>query len=95
MPISFQEEFLIEGLKFQIHQSKSGVANNRKEIVSILTQAKQYKEDRIVVRQIERRHFSQVTFLSRNSGDFLSRVKDNELPEEEVLDQLIKILEAF
>lgn len=95
MPISFQEEFLIEGLKFQIHQSINGVANNQQEMISILTQAKQYREDRIVVREIKRRHFSQVTFLSRNSGDFLSRVKDNELPEKDILEQLVRILEAF
>lgn len=95
MSITFQEEFFIEGLKYQLHQSIAGVANNQKEVISILTQAKQYQENRIVVRQIERRHFSQVTFLSRNSGDFLSHVKDDMLPEVKELERLIRILEAL
>lgn len=95
MQISFTEEIFINGLRFQIHQAIAGVVNNQREIVSILTEAKRYSENRLPVRDINRKHFSQVTFLARNGGEYLSRVHDDVLPNEEDLKELISFLERF
>lgn len=95
MQITIKEEFFISGLRFQVHQAIAGVASNQKEITSILTEAKRYRENRIEVRDISRRHFSQVTFLSRHSGDFLSQIQEDKLPSAQALERLIKILEAL
>lgn len=95
MQITIKDEFFINGLRFQIHQAIEGVESNQKEIISILTEAKQYQENRIQVREISRRYFSQVTFLSRHSGDFLSDVQEGSLPSVRELKRLISILEKF
>lgn len=95
MQITIKEEFFINGLRFQVHQAIVGVTSNQKEITNILTEAKRYQENRIQVHDISRRYFSQVTFLSRNSGDFLSHIQDDKLPSAQALERLIKILEAL
>jgi len=95
MHITIKEEFLINGLKFQVHQAIVGVEANQCEIVSILSEAKRYQENRIQVREINRKYFSQVTFLSRNCGDFLSLINEDRLPSTPNLEKLIEILEKF
>lgn len=95
MQITIKEEFFINGLKFQIHQAIAGVSINQREITSILTEAKRYQERRLAVREINKRYFTQVTFLSRNSNDFLSQIQEDKLPSVEQLEQLIKILESL
>ena len=95
MQITIKEEFFINGLKFQIHQAIAGVSINQREITRILTEAKRYQERRLAVREINKRYFTQVTFLSRNSNDFLSQIQEDKLPSVEQLEQLIKILESL
>ena len=95
MKITIKEDFFINGLRFQVHQAIAGDALNQKEITSILTEAKLYQENRLQVRNINRRYFSQVTFLSRNSGDFLSQIQEDKLPSIQDLERLVKILEAL
>lgn len=95
MQITIKEEFFINGLKFQIHQAIAGVSINQREITSILTEAKRYQERRLAVREINKRYFTQVTFLSRNSNDFLSQIQEDKLPSVEQLEQLITILESL
>lgn len=95
MQITIKEDFFINGLKFQIHQAIAGVSMNQREITSILTEAKRYQERKIPVREINRRYFTQVTFLSRNSSDFLSQIQEEKLPSVQQLEQLIRILESL
>lgn len=95
MRIKYKEEIFISGLRFQTFQAIAGVAEDQTEIVNILTEAKRYREQRLHVNDINRRYFTQVTFLARNSGDFLSNVEDDTLPNVEVLEEFIKMLESF
>lgn len=95
MQITFTEEIFINGLRFQLHQAIAGVVDNQREIVSILTEAKKYSENRLPVREINRKHFSQVTFLARNSRDYLLRVHDGLMPSVDDLNELIQLLEKF
>ena len=95
MQITIKEEFFINGLKFQIHQAIAGVSMNQSDITNILTEAKRYQERKLSVREINKRHFTQVTFLSRNSGSFLSQIQEDKLPSTQQLEQLIKILESL
>lgn len=95
MQITIKDEFFINGLRFQIHQAIEGVKSNQNEIISILTEAKQYQENRIQVREINRRYFSQVTFLSRYCEEFLTEIQDGCLPSNRELKRLISILEKF
>lgn len=95
MYITIKEEFFINGLKFQVHQAIAGVPSNQREIACILKEAKRYREKEINVRDINKKYFSQVTFLSRNSGDFLSQIQYDTIPSVQMLERLADILESL
>lgn len=92
MYLSYTDKIYINGFRLQISRSINGCREFDADIIKVIKQAKMYSENRLSVYEVDRECYASVICVATNGKAILPKLKEDALPQESEMIELLDIL---